>query len=267
MRPPIQPWALFLISSVALLSRSPALAQTKNAATNTLQDPAAVATIQAALTALGGATNMALIQNSVVQGTSVDTPGNGSGPTNFTWTYQGSDFRDENDAGPNTNILVSNSGSPEDYQGSAWVNVQPFVGRANLPFHIPGLVLYNELNNPNYTLTFVGLTTVNGTAAVEVDTADNSDTIGPLVTPQQWYFDATTTLPLRVQFRIPDPTNALAFQAGTTDFANYQAVSGVLVPYQLTMKEGPLSFTATVTSAAFNVPIDPSIFTPSGGAQ
>jgi hypothetical protein len=232
-----------------------------------VQDPAAVAAMQAAVTAMGGTAAVAAIQNSVAQGTSVDA-GDGGPPANFTWTYSGSDFRNENDDTTGSHILVSNSGSPCDLEGASSVPFGPQVARANLPFHIPAQVLFNELGNPNYTLTYAGLSTVNGASAVHVQTADNSDSIGQLATPQDWYFDASSYLPIQVQYRLPDPINSQNWLAATINFGSFQAVNGVLVPFQLTVTEGPIAFTATAASVVFNTTISPSEFSAScGGGQ
>lgn len=262
MRRLFRSWiAFFLFLSVAAIAASAASARNNNTKKNAVQDPLAVATIQAALAALGGTDNIALIQNSVVQGTSVDTPDDGSGPATFIWSYSGSDFRNENDAATGSHILLSNAGNPCDIQGTTVTPFGAHVARANLPFHIPGLVLLNEISNLNYTLTYIGPTTINGTAAIEVDTADNSDSVSQVVTPQQWYFDPNSNLSLQVQYRVPDPTNAQAYQLGTMAFSNYQATNNVLVPFQLTLTEGPITSVATVTSVAFNTSIGATEFT------
>lgn len=222
-----------------------------------VQDPQAIAAIQSAIAATGGIIAISAIQSSVAQGTSVVSPDDGSGTRTLTWSHSGQDFRYENDGTSGSHVFVSNSGNPCDIEGNIVVPSAAHVARANLPFHIPGLVLFNELNNPNYTLTYVGATSLNGTSAVHIQTADNSDSVGQLVTPQDWYFDATTGLPLSVQYRIPSAGNAQNWQPGSISFANFQTVNGVLVPFQLTIQEGPPAppIVATISSVAFNAAI------------
>jgi hypothetical protein len=255
---------LILVSQLVVLPLRSQAANTKQGT----RDVQSLITIQNALAALGGVSNIALIQNSVAQGTSVAVPDNGAGPTTFTWTYSGSDFRNENDAARGSHIFLSNSGSPCDLQGSQGVPYGEHVARANLPFHVPGLVLLSELNNLNYTLTYIGTATINGVAAVHIQTSDNSDQVGQSVTPQDWYFDATSGIPLRVEFRVPDPTDAQTWSPASMDFANFQTINGILVPFQLAINEGPISLATTVTSLTFNTAIDPSEFNaPCGGGQ
>ena len=142
-----------------------------------VQDSRAITVIQSAIAAMGGATAIGAIQSSIVQGSSVAAPDAGSATTNFIWSHSGQDFRYEDDAASGSHIFVSNSGNPCDIQGGVVVPSAPQVARANLLFHIPALVLFNELNNSNYTLTYVGATTQNGTSALHIQTADNSDSV------------------------------------------------------------------------------------------
>jgi hypothetical protein len=263
MRPHSLFWASFLlISLIGLMSQStfaqaqgPSSSQTSPP--NPVRDAQAVATVQSAIVAMGGATAIGAIQSSVAQGTSVATSDTGSGTTNFTWSHSGQDFRYENDATSGGHVFVSNSGSPCDIEAGIIAPSASSAARANLPFHIPALVLFNELSNANYTLTYVGATTLNGASALHIQTADNSDSTGQLVTPQDWYFDPTTGLPLSVQYRIPNAVNAQNWQPGSIGFANFQSISGVLVPFQLTIQEGPPAppVVATISSVVFNTSI------------
>jgi hypothetical protein len=223
-----------------------------------VQDPQAIAAIQSAIAATGGITAISAIQSSIAQGTSVATPDDGSGTITFTWSLSGQDFRYENDATIGSHVFVSNSGNPCDIEGSTLVSLGPQAARANLPFHIPALALLNELSNPNYTLTYVGTATLNGTAAVHIQTADNSDSVGQLVSPQDWYFDPTTGLPLSVQYRIPNPADSQSWFLGSMSFASFRAVNGVLVPFQLTIQEGPATpptVVVTIASVTFNTTV------------
>jgi hypothetical protein len=45
---------------------------------------------------MGGTQAISQIQNATVQGTGLDDPDVGNGPTNFVWVISGNDFRYEN---------------------------------------------------------------------------------------------------------------------------------------------------------------------------
>jgi hypothetical protein len=223
-----------------------------------VRDPVAVSTIQSAIAAMGGVTAVGTIQSSIAQGTSVDTPDDGNGSTNFVWSHSGQEFRYENVAAVGSHVFVSNSGSPCDIEGNTVVPSASHVARASLPFHIPALVLFNELSSSNYTLIYVGVAPLNGISAVHIQTIDHSDPVGQLVTPQDWYFDSTTSLPVSVQYRIPSAADPQIWFAGSISFGNYQAVNGALLPFRLTIQEGEgaaPTVVATISSITFNTPI------------
>jgi hypothetical protein len=249
--------SLFGFVQNAALPRVPGPLPTQAALPSSVRDPEALAAVQSAISTMGGAAVIGTIQSSVAQGTSVVSGSAPGSATSFTWSHSGRDFRYENDAITGSHVFVSNNGSPCDIDGTAIVPSSTSAARSTLPFHIPAVVLYNELNNPNYSITFVGATPLNGIPALHIQTADNSDSAGQLVTPQDWYFNATTGLPLSVQYRIPDSGSAQNWQPGSISFANFQTTDGVLVPFQLTIQEGPPTapIVATIGSLVFNTTI------------
>jgi hypothetical protein len=217
---------------------------------------------------MGGVTVLSQVHNSVVTGTSANQTAQQAAPQSFTWTYAEKQFRLENSAASGSHVLVSSGGSPQDFHDGEWLVVPPGMARTILPYHIPALTLFGEIQNSGYSFVFGGSTTLNGKVAIHIQSRDDSDVTGHLFTPQDWYFDSATGLPLRVEFQIPISENANDSLPASMDFSNFQAVTGVLVPFQLRITEGPITFVSTVTSATFNTNIDPSTFVPpSGGLQ
>lgn len=237
----------------------------KQSSTAPTKDPQAVAVIQSAISAMGGAAVIGSVQNSVVIGSSVNSAESQNGTQTFIWTYAGNQFRNENDAQTGSHILVSNSGTPQDYQDGSWVPSPAAIIRANLPYHIPALVLLNEINDAAYSIAYIGTTPMNGVDAIHIQTLDDSDAIGQVYTLQDWYFDPTSGIPLRVEFQIPVDQKPQDSVQAAINFSNFQAVSGILVPLQLNITEGPSSCTSTVTSVVFNANISPSEFTSGTG--
>ncbi|HTV59349.1 MAG TPA: hypothetical protein VMJ93_10790 [Verrucomicrobiae bacterium] len=239
-----------------------------------VRNPQALTLVAQSLVAMGGVGPLAQVQNSFVSGTSVVSAANAdqaaqqTATTNFTWTYAGTQFRLEDTAATGSHTLVSNGGSPQDYHDGGWFIVPPVTARTNLPYHIPALALYEEIQSPGYSFIYVGATTLNGKTVIEVQTRDDSDLTGHSFTPQNWYFDPATAFPLRVEYQIPISANATDSLEASMTFSNFQTVSGIAVPFQLNVTDGPVSFVSTVTSATFNASVDPSGFAPSsGGAQ
>lgn len=233
-----------------------------------VRDAQAIATVQAAIAAMGGTVAVAAIQDTSVQGTIQDQGSSGSPTQSFTWMSSGGQFRTQVATATDTRIYVSGYGSPVDQEDGVNTAIPFFVAQANLPYEVPALVLLNEVNNPNYTLSYVGTTTINGNPAIHVHACDDTDYTSYLVTPQEWYFDASTGLPVRVEYLLPQNTTPQNSWSLSIDFANYTATGGILVPYQLTMNAGPVVEIATVNSVAFNSGLSASLFAaPSGGAQ
>ena len=252
----------------------PTLAQQSSTPTAPLQptrDAQAVTVVQQSIMAMGGAAALGQVQNSVITATIVNPAVQESAPQgtteSFTWTYAGSEFRLEDSGTTGAHVLVSSGGSPQDYHDGAWY-VSPISVRTNLPYHVPALALFGETQNSGYSFVFIGSTTINGKTATHIQTRDDSDATGHLFTPQDWYFDPATALPLRVEYQIPMSLNPSDSYRASMDFSNFQAVSGILIPFQLSIAEGPVSMTSMVTSATFNTAVNSSVFAPStGGAQ
>jgi hypothetical protein len=233
-----------------------------------VRDPQAIAVVQSAINAMGGTGAIASIESSIVAGSSVNNAAASNGTQSFVWTYAGSEFRNENDAQTGSHILVSNGGVPEDLQNGSWLAAPVAIMQTNLPYHIPALVLLDEINNGNYSFGSLGTMTVDGINALHVPSRDNSDATTLAYTTQDWYFDPTTQLPVRVEYQIPVDQNPQHSLQASIDFSIFRVVSGIAVPFQLNITEGPASCTSTISSVAFNVNVNPSEFAPStGGAQ
>lgn len=275
MRPLRLASASILIALLALISQS-AFAQSPTAGSAPaapappaiVRETQALATAQSAIAAMGGAGAVAAIQDATVQGTIQDQPADGSPAQNFIWMSSGSQFRTQITNATGTRIYVSGNGSPVDQENGVNTPVPSFVAQANLPYELPALVLLNELNNPNYTISYVSTQTINGNPAIHIHTCDDTDFTSSLVTPQEWYFDTTSGLPVRVEYKLPQNTDVQHGLPLSIDFANFKAAGGILVPYQLTMNEGPIVEIAIVNSVALNTGLSPSAFAaPSGSAQ
>jgi hypothetical protein len=122
-------------------------------------------------------------------------------------------------------------------------------------------VLAQELGNPKMSLRFKDSETL-GTEPVEViTTALETDYPDNVVTPQTWYFDTSTGLPVRVEFRAPDmkaPTNSFPV---AMDLSDYQSVSGVAYPFKVVSTlNGKNQAVFTVQSVVVNSGIPPSEF-------
>jgi hypothetical protein len=206
---------------------------------STTKDPQAIQLIRQSIAVLDGRKTAAL-QDCTVRGSfsKVSNEGQTNIAKTFVWTVFGDEFRRETNgpAGPHT--FISGYGRPRAvYKGTrSFLNYH--VARAALPFHLPGLVLNNELESPNYTITITGNAVVNGKNTIHIHTNDDSDKVSQLISPQEWYIDTATLLPVRVEFRLPSNEDAGDYKKAAFEYLAFQPKEGLVFPVQLAYYEG-----------------------------
>jgi hypothetical protein len=221
-----------------LLAFVPQIASAQSVSTSSpppIRDAQAIAVLQSAILGMGGTQSIAAIQDSTIEGTQQNPTNPQAAPLTFTWQQSGAEFRDFIQATDHTYTSLSGHGNPAQQLKGQWSRLNYHVARANLPFELPALVLYRELENATYTLHYIGLTTVEGKSALHLRTSDDTDKVGTLVTPQEWYFDPVSFIPIRVEYRVPYPRNAYQWTPVSIDYKNYQTQNGVLIPFELDM--------------------------------
>ena len=244
------------------------LAAMANAQVYTPQrDAAAISTLQSAVSAMGGASLIETVQDCILTGSIQYS--NGTSKT-FNWTIAGSEFRRELDLPTGgATVFYSGHGSPAWTRNGSTSALNYHMDRANRPLYLPPYALFLDLNNSVYTLKYVGTVQLNGGNAIQVHISDDSDSVGSLVTPQEWYFDPVSFLPLQVQFRQPSNENAGDYSNATFAFSQFVAVGGVLAPATISYTQDNLpSQTITIGTVTFNTGVPPSVFDPpQGGGQ
>ncbi len=258
---------LHLLRSVVLLSLI-AMGLLAHAQGGPVRDASALTVLQNSVSAMGGASGWGGIQDWTLTG-NVSTSGSGQPSSNFNWIGAGPEFRMETDTGTTASVFFSGHGSPARMLNGAVSGLNYFVARANPPLYLPGVRLLQELNNQALTIQYIGGVQVHGVPAVQIHVIDDSDAAGSLVTPHEWYFDATTFLPLEVQYRVPPNENAGDYLNGTLDFWQFQTASNLLAPSQITFSRANApTKSITVGSVTFNSGVPQSTFDPpQGGGQ
>jgi len=262
-------WRALVIGLLLGFISQAGFAQSQSPSTPAVRDPLAISVLQSSIAAMGGTSAVAAITDTTVTGTEPDISNPGGPPVPFTWQTSGVEFRftTQNSIGAYT--ALSGHGIPAQFKNGSWIPLAQYVSRANLGFHLPALVLNGEIQNSNYTLQYAGGATVDGNAVIHIHAVDSSDATSQIVTPQEWYFDPATFLPVRVEYLIPEERNVNSSIPASMEFSNYQSVSGVAVPFQVKIQAGQLlSLTASVTSVVFNSGLPTSTFDPpAAGAQ
>jgi hypothetical protein len=206
-------------------------------------DPQAVAVVQAAITALGGAT-------AIGQAQSWDFQGLANGPFDT-----GSETETIKLQLVNASIMVNGVSRP----APRFASPSLF-----LPI-LAGTILLQESQDSNYVLRFDGGSTLSSKAVTGVTFL----TAGTQAIAQTWLFDAATGLPARIFFESPAQAAQTKSYRGLIDLSDYTAVSGVLYPFSvLTYAENSLPETLilqSVTPATSTLPSQSGSST--GGAQ
>jgi hypothetical protein len=237
-----------------------------------VRDAQAVTIVQQSIAAMGGAAAGAT-QNVQVQGTLSPAPGSYVTSGNFIWLddFSGStfEFRHELDTASVARVEASGHGSPAVEQGSTVKALRAHVTYTALPYHLPVVLLSRELANSNYSIQMGAPTTVEGKPAVQVIIKTQTGVIENALSEQHWDFDATTGLPVRIEYRLASTINAIDSIPGAVELSDYREVTGIAVPYQITVfEDATATSTATISSVAFNVTAPASTFDLiTGGAQ
>jgi len=257
--------ARLFVAFVLIIASSPRL-NSQQSTTAPERDSDAVVVVTQALAAMGGSTLLTQVQNSLTQGTIQATDGSWLTSGDFTWEFSGSQFRYDNPDSAGRSILVSGKHGPVSTVGGKTSRLFSHMTDASFSPHLPGLVLLQRMLNPIYSFEFVGKETLAGQAVIHIRTTRPEDKYWATISTQDWFFDAASFLPLRIEHRLPASGNALLTMPASVAFSDFRSVSGILVPFQLSFSvSGQTGGTAKLSSVSFNVAIDPADFdTPAG---
>jgi hypothetical protein len=242
----------------------PTFAQ-QSAAVAPQRDPAALATLQSVIAAMSGQTTLPQITSAQITGTINPVGNSGYSAGNFTWTVAlttvGYEFRNQFQSSGNTQIFVSGHGAPAVSANGKVTRLLGHMSQAVSLNHTPLLALLAATLNTGITVTQSSPAQIGNVLAMHIHISDDADQVTQAVTPQEWYFDPNTSLPLRVVYRAPDSLNALSWTSESRDFANWQSLVGVLLPLQVTnSSKGVPTTVTTISSIQLNVPVAQSQF-------
>ena len=180
-------------------------AQTATTPSPAPSDPQAVAVVQAAITALGGATAIGQAQSWTFQAQTQGSRANGN------VEYVMSTDTD-------TGKLVGRDGT---------TRPAPAIHSHFVPALV-GSILVKESQDPDFSLHYGGQSTLDSKPVTAIIFA-----FGPTKLPAQiWSFDAAN-LPVQVDFRLPAEIGARQSHYGLVAISDYRSVSGVLYPFRM----------------------------------
>jgi hypothetical protein len=215
-------FCLFGTEASCVISQSPPAAP---------RDDSAVAAVNQALAAMGGSVAWAPVSDAVVTGNCLPVSKNATS-ANVRWTVQGPEFRYETDtdnAGP---MYLSGHGAAVMAASAGSLQLDPQYYSSQQAFHLPGLPLLSALNNPAISMSYIGQETDDGVSSVHISFVQRAAAATLTGSQQDWWFDSTTGLPLRVVYSLPTQTDGV-FMSMSWAFGGWSAEGQLVVPHLL----------------------------------
>lgn len=166
--------------------------------------------IQLALTAFGGSQALQQVQNWTFNGQMTGPLANG--PITYPLSWEST---------PVDTVHV------HPRKGKRWL--APPMRSLFVPF-ILGRVLQNQLQDLRFSIHFVRTTQLN---SIAVNVVTFSLAANPQTPPQIWWFDASTHLPIRVDFTLPAEFGSINSFSGPIELSDYRSVGGILYPFKV----------------------------------
>ena len=180
--------------------------QTSPATMQTASDPQAVAVVQAAITALGGATAISQAQS---------------------WTFH-ADMQGPHANGTVDYVISTDTDTGKVMRRDGTMTPAPPIHSHFLPALV-GAILLKESQDPEFSLQYGGTSTVDSKPVTTIIFAFADGSKFPA---QIWTFDATN-LPVQIDFRLPAEICARQSFPLAVALSDYRSVSGVLYPFQI----------------------------------
>jgi hypothetical protein len=242
------------------------LAEPGSVAPAAQKDADAQATLQAAVNALGGASSIGQAQSWRIVAAK-QTPASINQSTAVSYEVSGTEFRVESPTAAGSHVLVTGHGEPTSVNNGNAISIPPFYISAMVNPILIAPLLLQELQDPARSCIYHGVTSLAQRAAIVIDTVSPATTGAPAVI-HTWYFDSSTKLPVRLEYRTPVMTSSQITFPGTLDFSSFRGVGGTLYPYVVVLSQVNRRSVLTVESIDVNPTIPTSDFDPpSGGAQ
>ncbi len=233
-----------------------------------VRHPEAVAAVERAITLMGGRPAIERTIDVIAQGDFQEQSGDMVVNGSFVWKNSGKEFRYENTRNGVTQVFLSNGGSPAVGVNGKFKRFFGHVTLYHLPPHLSALTLVGRLRGAGISISALGLTTLGDRQALRVLMKEDGDPVTEALSSQVWFFEISSGLPIQVEYRLPDNSNAVRLMTATDQLSDFRSLSGILVPFRLVSNIGNEQRVFTVTSITFNTGISPSEFTvPPGGDQ
>ena len=233
--------ALVLVLCVlASLNLAAQVAKSPSAPPLPPSDPQAVAVVQAAITALGGAQAIGPAKN---------------------WTVQGA-LQGVVNSGASTDMISTSVATVTNVAGTTSTPLRHIASTSLLMPTLVAAILLKESQDPYYVMRYGGTATIGLQPVTQIIFARARTAFGRA---QVWSFDSKTGLPAQIEFNLPAEIGQMRSPRGTVTLSDYQPVSGVLYPFEILARipGSPLPETIMVSSvgASATEPSNPTAAT------
>jgi hypothetical protein len=260
---------LCLIATISVSASVTASAQTvpRVAPSQVVQrDAASIAFISKALNSMGGPAPYVAVKDTNTSATCVVSKSNNE-THNVRWVTAGNYFRYDGGESDRRGIVNGGGGAHRVTNGKS-VPIEGRVTYAMQPFHLPGLLLMKALTDPSFELQSLSSAT-SSTPGIHVRIRDTAETEYPEISTQDWYFDPSTGLPLRVEYQMPTTSDTFRAALASVEYSDYRSQGGIVVPNTLrrSLEGGPTSTCHVTSFVRDSSPPDTLFSSDSGGAQ
>lgn len=233
-------YQILLFLTVGLIglqtSSGRAASLTSSGATTVFRDAKAVDVVKSTVESMGGVNSAGLVRSVTARGTmSSASPDGLMNESSFLWEdiFVGTpEFRREIEKSGSRTIFVSNHGAPLRSGKGGAKALSHHVALATPALYVPAIFLARVLGNPQYSLTIPKQDESSATVR-RIEIALETDPPTHEVTLQDWYFDAVTKLPLKVEYRRINAHNARDYKWASAEFSDYRVVDGVTTPFAM----------------------------------
>jgi hypothetical protein len=222
-------------------------------------DPQAITFATQSIAALTGGTSVADV---TLTGNATRTVGSdvGTGPATLYAKGQYESRLDLNLSTGNRSEIRNSSNSPQ----GEWIApdgtpypYSPFNCFTDAGWFFPVFSSLASANDQNQTLTYIGVETLNGASVQHLHSVWNREQL----TAMDFYLDATTLLPVAVNFNAHPDNDQNTNISVQILFSSYQNVNGVQVPNHIQeLFNGSLLLDFTASAATINSGLSDSLF-------
>jgi hypothetical protein len=160
----------------------------------------------------------------------------------------------ESDPEHNSAVMLSGHGRPSRAGSGTSIALTNETAELLKPYHLPGQVLLNDLNDRDYYVKVVGRESVQGVNAIHLRVVRYLAQYVEKDSTQDWWLDSSTNLPIKVTYLTPGQ-QIEAYMPTTLIYSSWSAESGrLLVPHQQsTLLESTILLrTCTLSKLEFN---------------